>query len=193
MKLKDLFEEQKVITGSVLIPTNITTLIGYTQGGIPIAGAKVTGYFTCFNTNITSLEGAPSWVGTDFSCNRTPLRSLEGAPSWVGGEFSCNHTKITSLEGAPSHVGGSLYCYDTKITSLHNIHKQIKHIGSSLVLPDIKSHILGVLFIKGLKSIDLDVNKGVEAIINKHLAGDRDIHAAQEELIDAGLEEYANL
>ena len=36
-------------------------------------------------------------------------------------------------------------------------------------------------------------NKEVSAIINDHLKKDRDIFACQEELINAGFEEYAKL
>ena len=135
MKLIDLFEQQVVIEGDVVIPRRKTTLVGYKHKGKPIAGAKVVGYFDCYNTKIKSLEGGPSWVG-DY--------------------FSCSYTKITSLEGGPSYVSGNFYCYDIQhLTSLHNIHKQIKHIGHTLSLSNtIKSHILGVMFIKGLEKIE---------------------------------------
>jgi len=61
----------------------------------------------------------------------------------------------------------------------------------------IKSHILGVMFIKGL--LEIRIHGGnieqvqVERIINKHLAGDRNVHLAQEELLEAGLSEFAKL
>jgi len=176
MKLIDLFEQQIVIKGSVIIPRRTITLVGYKHQGKPIAQAKV--------------------LGT-FKCSYTKIKSLEEGPSYVGGNFYCSYTKITSLEGAPSYVGGIFSCYQTNITSLHNIHKQIKHIGSRLLLPDIKSHIIGVIFIKGLQGIEFSPDnteqKQVAAIVNKHLAGNRNIHLAQEELIEAGLAEFAKL
>ena len=46
--------------------------------------------------------------------------------------------------------------------------------------------------IDGLKFVGLD-NEKVENIINKHLKGERDVFACQEELIEAGYEEYAQL
>jgi hypothetical protein len=56
----------------------------------------------------------------------------------------------------------------------------------------ITSHILGVLLIEGCELIILDYPK-VHNIINKHLKGDRDVFACQEELIEAGFDEYAKL
>jgi len=219
MKLIDLFEQQVVIKGDVWIPHETITLVGYKHKGKPIAQAKVLGTFNCshtgitsleqgpsyvgrdfdcYNTKITSLEQGPSWVGGYFNCSDTNITSLQGAPSYVGGDFACFQTKITSLQGGPSYVGGKLDCSGTKITSLHNIHKQIKDIDGELYLSKtIKSHMLGVMFIKGLQSIEFyngnTRQKQAERIINKHLAGDRDIHLAQEELLEAGLSEFAKL
>jgi len=177
MKLIDLFEQQVVIQGSVWIPLETTTFVGYKHKGKLIAQAKVLGNFNCSHTNITSLEGGPSYVGGNFSCYGTNITSLEQVPSWVGGHFNCVVTKITSL---------------------HNIHKQIKHIGGQLYLSNtVKSHILGVMFITGLDKIEIDkgnkIQKQVENIINKHLADDRNVHLVQEELLEAGLKEFAKL
>ena len=79
---------------------------------------EVSGNFYCYDTNITSLEGAPTSVGGDFYCANTKITSLKGAPTSVGGDFNCANTKITSLEGAPTSVGRDFNCYDTQITSL---------------------------------------------------------------------------
>ena len=177
MKLIDLFEQQVVIQGDVWIPRETTTLVGYKHKGKRIVQAKVLG---------------------DFYCSRTQIKSLEQGPSWVGGVFYCSETEIKSFEGAPSYVGGGVNCWNTNIASLHNIHKQIKHIGTQLYLSNtVKSHILGVMLIKGLRGIKFHLGnteqKQVENIINKHLAGNRNVHDAQEELIEAGLAEYAKL
>ncbi|MGI0076851.1 MAG: hypothetical protein ACREAU_05545, partial [Nitrosopumilaceae archaeon] len=162
------------------------------------APSQVGGNFFCSNTKISSLEGAPSQVGGDFSCHNTNITSLEGAPSQVGGWFNCADTDITSLEGAPSQVGSNFISYKTNITSLHNIHKQIKHIGNKFYLSKTtNSNVIGVMFIRGLKSIEFhqrsEEQKQVENIINRHLKRDRNIHDCQEELIEAGLSEYAKI
>ncbi len=145
--------------------------------------------------SVLSVMGKqPEHVNGSFFCSYNKLTSLKGGPSSVGGNFNCYNNKLTSLEGAPSSVGGNFNCYNNNLTSLHNIHKQIKHIGRWVAFEDnpIKSHVLGLLLIDGLQKVFLD-NMKVRVIINKHLKGDRDIFACQEELIEAGYEEYAQL
>jgi hypothetical protein len=88
---------------------------------------------------------------------------------------------------------------------LHNIHKHIKHINGTadFSINPIKSHVLGLLKIEGLKYIkfvtfgytDKELDS-VAKIINKYLSGDRDamaVMSCQDELMDAGFEEYAQL
>lgn len=78
-----------------------------------------------------------------------------------------------------------------------------KHINFSpnesgiLTIPGgVRSHILGVMRIKGLKRISFFGGDGeqqqVARIVNKHLPGGN-IHEVQEELIEAGFKEYAKL
>lgn len=193
MKLKDLYidKNQKIIHDNVSLPGS-TKKLNYKD-------FIAKGDFYCHSTLLTSLEGAPKRVEGSFGCDHTSIASLVGGPEYVGVNFNCSVTGITSLEGAPSYVGKDFICYATKMTSLHDIHKNVKHIGRECYLSGtIRSHILGVMFIKGLKKIEflsaaVFEQKEAERIINKHLKGDRNVHACQEELIDAGLSEYAKL
>ena len=111
---------------------------------------------------------------------------------WTG-DFDCSHNELTSLTGAPTSVTGNFYCRGNKLTSLKDVHKQIKSIGGTfyLIKNPIKSHVLGLLKIKRLKYVELD-NKEAEKIINKYLP-EGDIFDCQEELIEAGLDKYAQL
>ncbi len=111
-----------------------------------------------------------------------------------GHDFYCSFKGIESLEGAPSIVNGNVVCYENKLKSLHNIHKIFKHISGSAEFRHnpIKSHILGLIMIDGLKTVLLD-SWELQSIINKHLSGNRDVFACQEELIEAGFEEFAQL
>ena len=50
-----------------------------------------------------------------FSCYKNQLTSLRGAPKEVRGYFDCSFNKLTSLEGVPEKVGGDFYCNDNSI------------------------------------------------------------------------------
>jgi hypothetical protein len=156
----------------------------------------IEGYFDCSFTNITSLEFAPQYVEGHFSCVGTNIKSLRFAPHYVGASFSGSCTDITSLEFAPQYVGTYFYCVSTKITSLKGIGKDyLKEVGF-IILNDcheLKSNMLGLMLVKGLKGIEFDNNKEIEDIFNRHLSGERDILDCQEELITKGFKEYAKL
>ena len=130
-----------------------------------------------------------------FGCSLNQLTSLDGVPSRVTGNFNCSYNKLTSLEGAPSHVVGDFNCSRNKLTSLGCIHVHIQEIDGVFYVFDnpIESHVLGLLLIKGVTGIHLD-NEQVEEILNRHLGkGRAGMLMAQEELIEAGLEEFAQL
>lgn len=101
---------------------------------------------------------------------------------------------VNSFETLPESVGGDLFLSNNKFKSLKNIHKHIKNIKGELYLNQcpIESHVLGVLKIKNLTRINMD-NKNIQKILNKHLSGDRDVLACQNDLMDAGFEEFAQL
>jgi hypothetical protein len=59
----------------------------------------------------------------------------------------------------------------------------------------LKSHVLGLLLVKGCKKVELD-NKVVEDVLNRYLPNNRGAKAvieAQSELLDLDLEEFAQL
>jgi hypothetical protein len=88
------------------------------------------------------------------------------------------------------------------LKSLEGIHLHIKSIGYNagtsgrgtinFIRCPIESHVLGLLLIENLKYVTLD-NQKVKTIINKYLDGSRDVFECQQELMDAGLDEYAQL
>jgi hypothetical protein len=148
------------VQGPVHIPTEYTK--------IPVQFRNVSGDFFCFNTKITTLQGAPQQVS---------------------GDFFCFNTKIKSLQYAPQSVGRNFYCNGTKITSLHNIHKTHSDwvIGRKLVIPVNCTHILGLVFIRGIREINVGVS-GKDILINHD-----DPFVWQEQLIEMGLIEQAQL
>lgn len=166
------------------------------------ASQELHGHFWCFNNpKLKNLEGAPKKIGSDFYCTANKLESLKGCPKTVGGNLYCSNNELLSLEGCPPIVGGLFECVNNHLTSLESIHMHIHEIGdyADFEKNPIKSHVLGLLKIKGLKKVFLD-NREVQNIINKYLLGDisrtpsiRDIVDCQEELMDNDFEDYALL
>ena len=88
---------------------------------IPITFKEVSGYFSCSNNQLTSLEGCPGTVGGHFDCRRNQLTSLEGCPETVGGDFYCNVNQLTSLEYCPETVGGDFSCHSNNLTNFDGL------------------------------------------------------------------------
>jgi len=92
---------EKKQDGTLFVPRNLNiSSKGLTR--LPdMSSVSISGGFSCFNNQLTSLEGAPQTVGGVFSCDDNQLTSLKGAPQTVGGVFCCSNNQLTSLEGAP--------------------------------------------------------------------------------------------
>lgn len=157
------------------------------------------GDFDCSNVKLTSLKDTPMKVTGDFECRNTLLTSLKGAPKEVTGKFDCSHNpEIISLDSDPKKVGGNFNCSNNpKLASLKGIHKQLTIMDGQFWAHNtqIKSHVLGLLLIKGCTGVTLD-NKEVQDILNKYLPntrGNKGLFECQSELLDADLEDYAEL
>lgn len=150
--------------------------------------------FYCDDKKLTSLEGCPEVIIGYFYANNNKLTSLIGGPKEVNGYYRVDKNKLQSLEGIATDISGDLNCADNKLKSLKGIHKLVKRAGrhADFTGNPIVSHVLGLLKIEGLEEVRLD-NATVANIMNRHLKGDRDIFACQEELVDVGFEEYAKL
>ena len=86
---------------------------------------RVSGRFDCSFNKITSLEGAPSEVGTDFFCLDNRLTSLIGSPRKINGTYYCYDNRLTSLEGSPEEVTGDYYCDMNDLISLEGAPRKI--------------------------------------------------------------------
>ena len=140
--IRDFLEKNYTIYGSYIIKNNVVDAKGdvmvkndkissLTNGLFEFG--KVDGNFNCACCNsLTSLEGAPKYVGKDFYCFFcNSLTSLEGAPKYVGKDFNCACcNSLTSLEGAPKYVGKDFYCFFcNSLTSLEGAPKAKKIIS----------------------------------------------------------------
>ncbi len=79
---------------------------------------KVMGYVSVSNSKIKDLSHAPNQVGGTFYASGCPnLTSLHGAPRWVGKDFIVHECNLTSLQGAPLTVNG---VFDASYNPLEN-------------------------------------------------------------------------
>ena len=166
------------------------------------APKHIQGYFNCARNLLTSLEGGPEIVDEYYSAIHNQLTTLKGCPKIVLGQFSVANNDLTEIDYFPDEVG-SFSASENKITNLHDIHKKIKKVKEGIWLNrnPIKSHILGLCLIPGLTKVYLD-NHELQSIINtylfrynepSHASRKANLFEVQEELIDAGYEQYAQL
>jgi len=159
---------------------------------------------------LTSLNGSPERIMGSFDVSHNRLVDLRGSPKEVDTSFFCNHNQLTSLEGAPKLIGHSFSCSNNKIESLHDVHRHLHTVRDSMWFSynPIKECLLGLLLLDQLRTIGSAVNfrnypfasqAGLDRacdIVNKYLPntlGRSVLIACQNEMLDAGLEEYAKL
>jgi len=88
-------------------------------GKIPLNFNKVKGNFSCSTNELTSLEGAPKYVGGIFYCNNNDLISLKHGPKYVGQHFHCTGNELKSFEGVAKEIGGNFVCSNNPIEYLY--------------------------------------------------------------------------
>ena len=170
-------------------------------------------------SNIKSLNGIPQ--SKSYSLTDGKIKNLVGLPDKLEYLSIFSFDGLESMKGANTieanlrisfcpnlnfgdHlelvVGGNVTINKcARITNLKDIHKTFKRIDGSLsfIETPVKSHALGILKIEGLKSVFVDSSeskfeKAIE-IISKYVGSKGDILDCQSDLIDADLEEYAQL
>lgn len=159
----------------------------------------VKGDVDCSNTDFRKLPIKFGKVDGNFDCGRNSnLITLEGSPEWVGGWFSCYLcSKLKSLKGGPKKVLGNFYCHNnSSLESLDYLPKEFGTISGGqlhlLNVPKVKDY-LKIFDIKNIESVVLDEERSkLSKILNKYLPK-RDMLNCQDELIEAGLEEYAEI
>lgn len=147
--------------------------------GLP---AHIDGELLAQRCSLTTLVGSPKSVAGGFSVYGNKLNSLAGAPKTVGidysGDFDVSGNPLKSLYDSPDEVQGSVYCTETNITSLQGIGRDyLKIVHGDIVVnaSKIKSHVLGLLFIKGLTGLRYNTsekNPGLD-LVNEWLHKER--------------------
>jgi len=192
--------------GSVSV--NDTVNISYKQfKKLTVKFRKITGTFSLESCpNLQTLEGCPDEVGGDFNCYQNDsLTSMKYMPKIIKGDFSgFSNPNLTSLEDFSNARSLNINLANCeRLTSIKEI-KRAKYLNITGCWRI--RNMLHLLKIKDLERVRIwsphimfsqdDLAKKIKTldnIINKHLSGDKDIMECQEELIDAGLEEYAHL
>jgi hypothetical protein len=73
---------------------------------------KVGGHFSCHNTRLVSLEGAPYQIAGFFWVHHNNLTNLTGSPKYILGSYWVNSNNLVSLEGCPEEVNHNFYIKD---------------------------------------------------------------------------------
>ena len=126
---------------------------------LPLKFGKVSGYFSCTDNLLTSLEGSPRQVYGGLFCANNRLTTLIGGPIRVNGDYSCwNNKLLTDVYGFPDYFGdGSIKFYHTPVQEILSIFNYSDEDGYEMVMKLAK-------FIKWLNEYDVirDGNKIVE-------------------------------
>ena len=100
---------------------------------LPVKFGKVSGFFSCYRNNLTTLEGCPNYVGGHFSCEDNKLTTLEGCPRYVEYVFSCSDNNLTTLKGIEKcEIIGDFYCRRNNIPPENYIYILTAKIGGNI-------------------------------------------------------------
>jgi hypothetical protein len=187
---------------------------GNTFATLPIKFNVVNGDFKLTDCKkLTSLKGCPHHVGGTFWFkNNRIIRTLEDGPTTVDGNYVVGNSLIKDLRGSPKHiqqnygiteclflkslngcpetVGGVFSIYRAYgLPSIDYLPKSANEINLNAC--DKIRNILKIFQVRGIKIFSFYHNQpSMVNIINKYLPT-RDVIGCQDELIEAGFEEYA--
>lgn len=134
---------------------------------------------------------------SDFTITSDNLLSLKGVPRSIGGAFKLKADGFTSVEYLPEEAE-DIFIHTSGIVELKGIEKWVKNTYSIYVPHDVKG-LLSLVKIKSLNLISTwsnasdDLKRACEIVTKYCEANTHDVFACQEELIDAGLKDYAEL
>jgi len=134
---------------------------------------------------------------SDFTVSATDMLSLKGVPRSIGGAFKLMTPNITSVEYLPEEAD-DIYLHTSGIVELKGIEKWVKNTYGLFVPIDVKG-LLSLVKIKNLNLIKTwsnapdDLKRACKIVTKYCEANTHDVFACQEELIDAGLKDYAEL
>ncbi len=151
-----------------------------------------------YDGNLTHLPVQFNTVKAHFSIKHTAITSLRGAPRKVYGEFECSYNKLTTLEFIPTWME-NMICYENHFTTYKHVRNTVQSCvevslpqypvpGTMYWILVPKIEVISILTMGG----QFDAMNNIMDILNRHIHT-KDILACQEELIDAGLGQWAKL
>lgn len=158
--------------------------------------SRVNGSIKINNCRLKTLEGMTDGEIERFECNDNDLTNLIGGPQSVLGDYKCSNNQLTSLEGIASHVDGGIYGDGNfHLETFKNIGDMISHCKGIFFRDSvITSCVLGLLQIEGLMPGAINFKPMAACnIVRKYIGKKNSIFECQQELIDAGFEELAQL
>jgi len=190
-------ENATVSDDGVITASDDVVLSGLRLRALPAKFDTVAGDFTLIGGLVESFRNFPESVGGALYLGRLGMTDLKGCPSKIGDSLSLHDLEnLKSLETDTPIECKDLTISIANLKSLKNIHKTFKRVDGKIKIGlPINDSVLGLLSIKGVKSVELHFsNRDVATILNKQLSSDdKDIHVAQEELIDGGFAAFARL
>ena len=209
-ELTSLRGAPKIVRGSFSVIDNPT--LSTLEGGPEEVG---TYYYAMFARDLKSLEGIARKIGGGINFGKCGLTTMRGlSAKWLDtvsvqsnkltdlmysprdvGEFDASSNKLLSLKGAPAEIDQRLWLdNNNSLTNLKGIGREfiLRCPSISMLNCPIKSHALGLCLVKKLEELEGDF-PGIE-ILRKYMSQGHDaLIDCQHELIEAGLEELAQL
>lgn len=156
---------------------------------------------TVATNELKSFKNFPDKILYDYRQKQWNRRNADWCLSF-GGVYSndLRYDHITSLNGITPEIGGGADFSMLEKVNFSHVDTYIKSCSVIALPRDYVGPLLSFLKIPNLTRLnapgfnnDKRPQERAKAIINKHLAGGRDIIACQRELIEQDLDEYAEL
>lgn len=101
---------------------------------------KVLRSFDCSDNKLTTLEGAPEWVGNNCWIERNRLISLEWFPKYVGGrKIILYDNQLKNLIGLPKEFEMSLDISGNPLESLEGIPKKLDDVDMRFIFDEYRN------------------------------------------------------
>lgn len=157
------------VHGGVIDVTGSLKLEATDREFIAVLG-DISGDLDCSGSELSSLENAPESSHLVDLSNCKRLLNFTGLNIKCEKLVGCGCTNLSSF-GASKIRATEIDISNTGIKNLHGIHMSVQHC-ESLRVSSVKSNVLGIFFISGLKELEsLDSNDAHWlAIVNRYLS-----------------------